>query len=64
MELTLADRSLMDQEFWQLVDTHKITIIQLSLICNAPLKILLSWAEGEAPPDALASLKKFLGIED
>lgn len=54
----------MDQEFWQLAYKYEVSIGQLSLICNAPIKILLSWTEKEAPSDALVSLKRFLGIGD
>lgn len=53
----------MQNEFWTLVEEYQIQIPDLSLICNAPLKILRIWSEEGAPDDALQSLKRFLGID-
>lgn len=55
-----------NQDFLQLVEEHQVQIPQLSLVCSAPIKVLLSWYEykEEVPEYALVSLKKFLGLNE
>jgi hypothetical protein len=48
-------------QFWDLIESRRLRIDQVCLICNAPLKILLLWHETEVPESALRSLQQFLG---
>lgn len=49
--------------FFELIDNYNMSLLQLSVICSAPIKVLCEWYETrEVPDDAIISLKKHLGL--
>ena len=49
------------QEFWDLVSECNLSILTLSQMINAPIKILLDWRDnGNTPESGLNDLKRFL----
>jgi hypothetical protein len=57
-----AKKIEINKAFWEVVEAYHIPPLQLSQICNAPIKILLHWSEsGSAPAEALESLRRHIG---
>lgn len=49
------------EQFWDLADEYRVSILSLSQIVNAPIKVLLDWRDnGTTPQSALNDLTKFL----
>jgi hypothetical protein len=49
------------EEFWDLADEWGLSILTISQVTSAPIKVLLSWRDnGTTPKSALNDLNKFL----
>ncbi len=49
------------KEFWGLAEESMLSILTISQITSAPIKILLDWLDNETTPEsALNDLNKFL----
>jgi hypothetical protein len=49
------------QEFWELAEENNLSILTVSQMTNAPIKVLLEWLDNQTTPEsALNDLKKYL----
>ncbi len=49
------------EEFWDLADEWGLSLLTISQVTRAPIKVLLNWRDnGTTPESALNDLKKFL----
>lgn len=49
------------QKFWDLIESRRLELNHVQLICSVPLKVLLEWyRRNEVPESALRSLQDFL----
>ena len=61
---TRIENRVTSNTFWHLVNAYEIDDISLGQIVNAPIKVLLDWANNNVPKSALTKLKDHLKLND